>query len=384
MQDFMKRCVPVFEVSSESNISGRRPIKVVLHEIHPDTEHYQDNGISWNEEYTMNNLVSVVGMSIVAEFINDERDMPYGHGLTEIRDNMPIFEDATMVGHFHKAYIDDVMVEGELKRVLVAEGTLDEMRYPNFVNWVKEQMADTGVKGSVEIVGKPEHDKHIIYSGGWKEKGRVPQIYDYSGYAILSVKPADNSAIVMELNNNTKAMDKEENPMDEKMIAEIKSSVAQAVAESNAKNAEFQEKIDELNAQVAQLQGDLDGKNAEIAQLNEKLTQYEADIQDKDAKLSEVNTQIEQMKNEKAVADLNAALEAYTEEQREIAKEEIEAYKANPDAAEINSIVGKICTEMVRKAREEHVAEQNAMIDVFSMVEETKPEEDQGAEVNVF
>ena len=106
-----------------------------------------------------------------------------------------------MVGHFDKAYVDDVEIGGVTKRCLVAEGTLDEMRYPKFVAWLRENMADSVVKGSVEIVGKPEHDGYIIYSGGWKEEGRVPQYYDYSGYAILSVKPADEAAIVMELNS---------------------------------------------------------------------------------------------------------------------------------------------------------------------------------------
>ena len=50
------------------------------------------------------------------------------------------------------------------------------MRYPKFVAWLRENMADSVVKGSVEIVGKPEHDGYIIYSGGWKEEGRVRSI----------------------------------------------------------------------------------------------------------------------------------------------------------------------------------------------------------------
>ena len=64
--------------------------------------------------------------------------VPYGHGMTEIRvqDNLPLFEDATMVGHFDRAYIDDVEIDGVTKRVLIAEGTLDEMRYPKFVAWL--------------------------------------------------------------------------------------------------------------------------------------------------------------------------------------------------------------------------------------------------------
>lgn len=197
----MRDSLPVYEISAASSVNGRRPIKAILHEIHSDESFFQHNGISWSEEFTKNNMASVVGMSIVAEFLNDDRDTPYGHGMTEIRDNLPLFEDATMVGSFHKAYIDDVEVNGQTKRALIAEGTLDEMRYPKFVGWLRNQLETSGAEGSVEIVGKPEHDGRIIYSGGWKAEGRIPQIYDYSGYAILSIPPADDTAVVMELNN---------------------------------------------------------------------------------------------------------------------------------------------------------------------------------------
>ena len=126
---------PIFEISSESKIAGRRPIKVILHEIFPDDTTWQTNGISWDERYVLSNLHSVSGMSIVVEFLTEDRDIPYAHGMTEIRstDNLPLFEDATMVGHFDRAYVDDVEIEGVKKRVLIAEGTLDEMRYPKFV-----------------------------------------------------------------------------------------------------------------------------------------------------------------------------------------------------------------------------------------------------------
>ena len=123
------------EISSESKIAGRRPFKAVLHEIFPDETQWQDNGISWKEEFVQLNMHSVVGMSVVVEFLTEDRDVPYGHGMTDIRedDNLPLFEDATVVGHFEKAYIDDIEISGTTKRVLIAEGILDEMRYPKFV-----------------------------------------------------------------------------------------------------------------------------------------------------------------------------------------------------------------------------------------------------------
>lgn len=390
---------PIFEISSESKIAGRRPIKVILHEIFPDDTQWQENGISWNEEYVKLNLHSVVGMSLTVEFLTEDRSVPYGHGMTEIRleDNLPLFEDATMVGHFDKAYIDDVEIDGEVKRVLIAEGTLDEMRYPKFVAWLREHMAERTVKGSVEIVGKAEHDGHIVYSGGWKEQGRVPQFYDYSGYAILSVKPADEAAIVMELNN--KKSDKEDSDMDEKMKNDLMAVISGAMSETNSKWDQYWAQVNAKEAEITQLQADIKAKEAEIAQLRadfekenaarilaeEGLTEANNAKEAAEASLSEANAKIAQLEGEAAKAELNAALAPYSEEQRAVAKEEIEAFNANPGSVEINAIVGKICTEMVRVSREKQVAETNAkdVIDVFAMTDDTKPAEDDG-EVDVF
>ena len=378
---------PIYEISSENKIAGRRPIKVVLHEIFPDNTRWQENGLSWKEEYVQANLHSVVGMSIVAEFLTEDRDVPYNHGMTDVReeDKLPLFEDATMVGHFDKAYVDDVEIGGVTKRCLVAEGTLDEMRYPKFVAWLRENMADSVVKGSVEIVGKPEHDGYIIYSGGWKEEGRVPQYYDYSGYAILSVKPADEAAIVMELNN--KKLDKEDGTMDEKTKNELMAAVTGAVSEVNSKWEEYWAKVDTLLAEISQLKADIAQKEADIKQLQADYDKEAAAKEAAEASLVEANAKITEMQNAAAVAELNAALAPYTEEQRAVAKEDIDAFNSNPGSVEINSIVGKICTAMVQAARESQIAETNAasQIDVFGMTDDAgKKENTDPADVDVF
>lgn len=390
----------IYEISSENRIAGRRPIKVVLHEIFPDNTRWQENGISWKEEYVRANLHSVIGMSIVAAFLTEDRDVPYDHGMTEVReeDRLPLFEDATMVGHFEKAYIGDVEIEGVTKRCLIAEGTLDEMRYPKFVAWLREHMAESTVKGSVEIVGKPEHDGYIIYSDGWKDEGRVPQDYDYSGYAILSVKPADEAAIVMELNN--KKTDKEDETMDEKTKNELMAAVASAVSEVNSKWEEYWAKVDALQADISQLKADIAQKEADIKQLQADydkeyaakeaaelgLTEANAAKEAAEASLNEANAKIAEMENAAAVAELNAALAPYTEEQRAVAQEEIDAFNANPGSVEINSIIGKICTAMVEAARESKVIETNSanQIDVFGMMDDAGDQDDGSADVNVF
>lgn len=374
----------IFELSNERQITGRRKIKIVLHEIFPSHDVWQENGISWDEEYTAQNIESVTNMSICVEFLSEERRLPYGHGLTDIKDNMPYMEDATVVGHCEKGYVTDIEIDGETKRVLVGEGYIDEMRYPKFVAWLAEKLKNGSVKGSVEIVGRPENDNRIIYDGGWKEHGRVPQIYDYSGYAILGIRPADDTAIVVELNNKLENS-KEETPMDEKVMGQfvelVKTSVTQTITELNNKGEQYEGQISELNGQLA-------AKDAEIAELNEKLATSQADLAAKDeameAQTSELNSLKETnatLEKEKKIAELNSALSEFSAEEQALAQAEIDAFKADPTTVEINSITSKICVEMVRKNKEIHNAElNNGAPDIFGGV--SSPE-DKG-DVDIF
>ena len=353
----------IYELSSERHITGRRQIKLILHEIFPSPSTWQTNGISWDENYTRQNLGSVTNMSICVEFLDDERSLPYGHGLTDIRDNMPFMEDATVVGHCEKAYIDDIEVEGVKKRVLVAEGYIDEMRYPRFVAWLSEKMADGSVKGSVEIVGHSENENRIIYDGGWKETGRVPQIYDYSGYAILGIKPADDSAIIVELNNKNEK-NKEDKQMDDKLMSQfvdlVKSSVTQTITELNNKSGEYEGQISELN-------GQLTAKDAKIAELNAALEAANATIAEKEQAITAQTTELNSLKDanaalekDKKLAELNSVLAGFTAEEQALAQAEIDAFKADPTSVELNSITNKICVELVRKSKETHTNEQNS------------------------
>lgn len=373
----MSICAPVCEISSESNVAGRRPIKLVLHEIHPDDSHYQENGLSWDEEFVSENLSSVCGMSITVEFLTENRDIPYGHGMTGIRDcdNLPLFEDATMVGFFDKAYIDDIEINGETKRVLIAEGTLDEMRYPKFVAWLREHMEESVVKGSVEIVGKQENNKHIIYADGWKETGRVPMVYDYSGYAILGIRPADELAVIMELNNKNQTEGEGEEIMNEEMRKAIEEAVSNVVAEQNSKWDTYYASVQEKEAQITQLQADIAAKEAEIVQLRADYETEMAKAAAAEAGLTEMNAKLAEMEKESKIAELNKKLEDYSDEQRAVAADDIAAFNEDPSSVEINSIIGKICTEIVRNSKDTTVSEVNMDIDIFGIGEESAQHE---------
>lgn len=393
---------PFFEIASKNEgVNGRRKIKMALHEIFPDDQTWQENGISWNEEYANNNIDTVHGMSITVEFLTGDRDVPYSHGMTGERHNMPIFEDATTVGFCEKGYITDIVVNGETKRVLVAEGWLDEMRYPKFIDWLSEHMADGTVKGSVEITGKKANNGEIIYSGGYKDQGRVPQIYDYTGFAILGVKPADEAAIVMELNNKNQKKEDDNMEFTEQMKQEVNAAVSTAMAEVNNRWDEYWAQLSEKDAKIAALEAEIKDKEAEIAHVEEEKAQLRADFDAKEAGLTEANAKVDELNakiaemeaknaelaNEQLKAELNAALASYTDEQRKVAEAEINAFNENPGSVEINAIVGKICTEIVRVAQEAKTSEQNAAseIDVFAMSEAVTPSKAASDEdINVF
>ena len=179
------------------DIPGRRRIKVVLHEVYPDRQHWNRNGITYLEQYTRDNADSIKGMPLCAEFLDDDKEVPYGHGLTGQLRNMPVFEDSVQVGSFEDWSIEDIEIDGEMRRCLCAIGYINESRYPKFVEWLEKQIeSGSPVYGSVEFSGTKDNDGEIIYDGGWKEQGRVSMIYDYIGHSIISIAPADDAALV--------------------------------------------------------------------------------------------------------------------------------------------------------------------------------------------
>jgi hypothetical protein len=103
-------------------------------------------------------------MPLCAEFLDDDKDVPYGHGLTGHIKNMPVFEDSVQVGSFEDWSIEDVEIDGEIHRCLCATGYINEGRYPKFVKWIEDQLANgKKLRGSVEFVGTKDNDGEIIY-----------------------------------------------------------------------------------------------------------------------------------------------------------------------------------------------------------------------------
>ena len=243
-----------FELSSKKNKNGRRKFKTVLCEIHPDTcvdeekqvgTEYNKNGITWIKEYCEKALPSIVGMPLRCEFINEERTEIYGHGNTDIIDGVPIYEDAVALGIFNQGYITTVESDkGEIVAV-VGEGEIDGQCYHNFVTKLDEDIKN-GIypNGSVEIMHTADN-KSIVYKYGYKDYGRIPMEFDFSGYALLGVEPADDSAKLIELNQNKEDV----NTMTD---LEIKALVTQTVTELSNQEVEINKCKEECEAKIAE------------------------------------------------------------------------------------------------------------------------------------
>lgn len=333
------------EISEAKRSDGRRRVKLVLHEIHQDRNHYNKNGISYNEQYVRNNADSIIGMPICATFLDSEKDIPYDHGMTGQDGNMPLFENSVQVGSADGWSIEDIQIDGEKHKVLIAEGYINQQRYPHFVEWLENKINDGDtIYGSVEFVGKGKNK--IVYDGEPVEKGRVPKVYDYSGYCILTVEPSDDSAILIELNQKIK----EDEKVDEKTLNQIIST-----------------------------------KDAEIATLTGEKTTAETNACQKDEKINELNGLVETMKAElnelkksAKIAELNSALGDFSDDEKNMAKDKLDKFNADPMGCgiEVNDIVTEInaCIGAETKKKEKAMAveinsQNNFAADIFGCVD---------------
>lgn len=390
----------LFEVSSRSSKNGRRKFKAILHEIYPDNcvdelneagTKYNDNGITWIREYCERALPTISNMFIRVEFADPkERDEILGHGMTGIEDDLPIYEDAVTIGNFTRGYIDEITdVYGDTKTVCIGEGYIDEMCYKRFVSKLMDEIDNNeNPFGSVEIY-KSENNEAIVYKYGYKEYGRIPTDFIYSGYALLGVRPADKSAKILELNSKGDARQMNE--------SEIKALITDTVNEMSNHVSEMNEYKQNCDAQVAEANSQRDQAIAEKNEADSKLTEIETEltncrntITERDNTISELNSTIEslkselnQMKVEKRIEELNAALSEFTDDERSFAKDEIEAFKNDPMNFEINTITSKICVNIVKKAKADEeakkIAEQNESesLDIYGFIntDDNKEEE---------
>lgn len=345
----------IIELSSKESKDGKRKIKVILHEIYKDRSQYNKNGIIWLEEHCRKNLDSIKGTSITCEFLNEERTEILGHGETGIEDGIPIFENATMIGVFERGYIDDIEIDGEIKKVCIAEGHLDAMRYKNFIDILEQKyLGGEVIHGSVEIIGLKENENKIRYLEGYKEKGRIPTEFRYSGFAILGIEPSDDTARLLEINNR-----KENLFMDDfkKILEEIKNRIDET-AECKKK---LEENLKELNS-AKMTENELLGKLKTLQSENDELSKQ---IAESNSKTENLEKELKTVKSQGLISELEEALKEFTDEQKETAQKEIQEFKNDPmnSDLEIEDIVEKILAEIgkkIIKLKKESVSEQNS------------------------
>ena len=370
----------LFELSSETYKNGRRPFTAILYELQPPEcvvddvgTKFNDNGITFLEEYCAPQLESIKDMSVTVSFVDEERTVICDHGDTGVEDGMPVFDNATVVGHFtEKGYITDIEIDGETKRVVAAKGYLDEMRYHSFVQWLESELSQgRSAKGSIEIY-KSKGNKTIIYKKGYLPQGRIPTEFIHSGWSMV-ISPADSTSALIELNTQNKAK-KEENAEMEFNMDEIKSVIAQTISETNSKNDELSAQVAELNAQIAEKDNTISELNATVEQVKKAIADLEAEHEDYWAEREALQKELGELKAEKRLAELNAAIADYTEDEVKYAESEINSFKENPLEGDIEAITSKICVGIVSKQKEDaaHIAEQNSknknndVIDIFS------------------
>lgn len=393
-----------FELSKKDSKNGRRHFKVILHEIYPDScvdekngvaSEYNENGISWIREYCEKALPTLEGKSIRCEFLDEERTFLNGHGETETKDGLPIFENAVMIGTFEKGYITDIETDEGIKTVCIGEGTIDGLCYHNFCEKLEEDIEDGNAPfGSVEIL-KTGDNPSIIYKYGYKDYGRIPMVFEYSGYALLGVRPADKTAKILELNQSNN-VDKEDFTMGEneikaivsQVISEMNSSAEEInkmredcekrIAESQTLVTELQEEIKDLNENIAELE-------AKVAALNDANTALTSEKETLTGEINELKSNLEDAQKKEKIGELNAAIKEFTDEQKAFAQAEIDAFNENPLTSEINSVVDKIHAEIGKKYIEEakkaseHV--EDDVEDIFSEINEKKVSEE---DVDIF
>lgn len=361
----------LFEISQVVAPDGRRRVKFALHEIYPDETHCNINGITYLEEYSRKNAVSIIGMPLCAAFLDDEKEVPYDHGLTGSMGNMPVFEDSVQVGTADGWEIADVEIDGEAHRVMVACGYINQQRYPKLVEWLeKRQTEGVTTYGSVEFVGTPENGE-IIYKDGKSigDEYRVPIEYVYSGYCILTVKPSDSSAIMLEL-NQAKQNKEENREMDE--IKKLLEALMERLDETNACKSRIEQNEAELTTRQATIEELTAARDAVLKERDDAWKKIEVMHEE----IEMLQEAIAKAEIERKLGEYNAAMKAYSDEEKKVVADEMAKFEADPAGCgiEVNQLTEKIEAAAYRKMKEQRNVETNAAIrisfdDVFAPVE---------------
>lgn len=377
----------ILEISQRTSKGGRVPIKIALLKIHEDLAETNKNGLHWNEEYVTNAMNSAKLMPICAELC-DDRATPIGHGMTGTIVNEdgiqePVFENSETVGVIEDVSIETITKDDSEIKVLCGSGYLYSQRYPGFVKWVRTNYALGQVDTSIEITGLPENQNQIVYADkNPSEQYRTPKDFLFTGTAIMSIAPADDDAIVVEVAQ--KINKKEDKTNMEFDMNEIKSLIQNTISECNNKEDSFTAQITELNEQIAAKDAVIAEKDNKIVELNASVEQVQKALDDLKkehetywSEREALEKELGELKAKARLGELNSAISSFSDEERKYAEVEINSFNENPMEGDIDGIVSKIYAgigQASKKAMEDaRIAEQNSkketdVVDIFSEI----------------
>ena len=244
-----------------------------------------------------------------------------------------------------------------------------------------------------------ENDNKIIYlEEEPTDEFRTPKEFVFSGTAILSLSPADDNAIVLEVSQKNKN-DKEDKKIMEFDMNEVKAVIQSTITELNSKETEFNNKVAELNQSIAEKDATISEQNEKIVELNATIEQVQKALKDLEteretywAEHEALQKELGELKAKARLGELNSAIKGFSEDEKKFAESEINAFNENPMDGNVDAIVNKIFAgigQASKKAVEDaKIAEQNsakevAVEDIFSeMCAEVHVEEDE--DLNIF
>lgn len=337
-------------------VTGRLYFDYVVLTVHKDETEYQLNYICWLEQHVRANIESAKDMPLVAQFIDENKSEPYGHGYLTTKNGELVILDSEQVGAVVDAEIREIELGGDQGKIkaLVATGYINEIRYPELSKWLKAKMFDKdAVSTSVEIVPKKGNET-IVYKTANNSQGEeidIPVEFDFAGSAILNIKPADSNAIVLEINSAKKEQkQKEDEQMDkellEKEIRDLKESITSKDARINELETEkenLETEKTELSEQVSTLTSEKETLENEKGELSTKVESLETE----NAELSEFK---EAKEKEEVVENFKEEAAIFSDELKEEFKAEIEDFEKEPTAEKADAIINSLNSKYVKNS----------------------------------
>ena len=168
--------------------------------------------------------------------------------------------------------------------------------------------------------------------------------------------------------------------MDEKILNAFVSDVKNVILETNSKNSEYEAKISEMNEEVAKKDQIISEMNATVEQLRQEVDKIEKERDESWEQTRLLREEIAKIQVAQKIAELDRALEDYSEEEQAYAKDDIEAFKKDPTKVEIDSIVTKIKASVYDAIKQSKSFEKNSFNeDIYGEVIGSLSEKDGGS-----